>query len=943
MSKKTLMPGTGLDLDNPNEQAVSDGPVECLGKTFANDAERREYYLQILAEKLKDPEFRKIEGFPIGEDIDILNLSDPPYYTACPNPFIADFIAHYGRPYDSSEIYKREPYASDVSEGKSDPIYNAHSYHTKVPHKAIMRYILHYTNPGDVVFDGFCGTGMTGVAAQMCGDRVAIEELGFKVLSDGTILEESANDQTGKSEWIAFSRLGARCAILNDISTVAGFISSNFNKEINTPLFSSTAKKILDEVNDECGWMFKTLHSDGVSYGDIKLTIWSDILICPECTSEFIFWDVAQDPESGKVRETFNCPSCASSLTKKKCYVKKESIFDNTLGYMVTQRKQAPVKIIYSFNGKRFEKNIDSFDVDLLNKIDSFQTTKWLPADRMMEGGETRRNDGDGITHIHHYYTKRNLIALSLIREKVFQLKNECSGLGLWFTSAHPWVTKLSRLLVSNYFKKKGGVVAPTLQGTMYVSSISAETNTIDRFGLRIKSSAFTGKGGNVSVSTTSTSELGAPDNSIDYLFVDPPFGANIAYSELNSLWESWLKVKTNIKNEAIENKPHSKSLNDYLVLIRDCFEECYRVLKPGRWMTVEFSNTKASVWNVIQTALSDSGFVVANVSILEKTHKGFRAVTTTTAVKQDLVISAYKPNGGFEKRFISETDEEGVWDFVRTHLDYLPVTKKEMGELINIPERDPRILFDQVIAYFVRNLRDVPLSSKEFQEGLRERFSERDGMIFLPEQVSQYDKVRMTSTQLRQLTIFVDDEASAIEWLRQLLNDKPQTYQDVHPKFIHELSGWKKAEMQLELSTLLEQNFLKFDGTGQIPAQIHSYLSTNFKEMRNLAKDDSSLIQKAKDRWYVPNPEREEDLQKLRERSLLKQFEEYKNHSGKKLKLIRMEAVRAGFKKAWVDRDYKTIIEVAEKIPEDLLQEDQKLLMWYDQAQTRHSDSSLF
>jgi len=149
-------------------QADKNKPVECLGMTFPNDEERRKYFLEKLREKLKDPEFRKIEGFPIGSDEDILALSDPPYYTACPNPFIADFMKRYAKPYDpETDSYRREPFAADVSEGKNDPIYNAHSYHTKVPHKAIMRYILHYTEPGDIVFDGFCGTGMTGVAAQL--------------------------------------------------------------------------------------------------------------------------------------------------------------------------------------------------------------------------------------------------------------------------------------------------------------------------------------------------------------------------------------------------------------------------------------------------------------------------------------------------------------------------------------------------------------------------------------------------------------------------------------------------------------------------------------------------------------------------------------------------------------------------------------------------------
>jgi DNA modification methylase len=162
------------------QETIDNGPVECLGMTFENDEKRREYFLEKLRDKLKDPEFRKIEGFPIGEDEDILALSDPPYYTACPNPFIEDFIKQYGKSYDPAiDDYRREPFAADVSEGKNDPIYNAHSYHTKVPHKAIMRYILHYTEPGDVVFDGFCGTGMTGVAAQMCGDRVTVESIGY--------------------------------------------------------------------------------------------------------------------------------------------------------------------------------------------------------------------------------------------------------------------------------------------------------------------------------------------------------------------------------------------------------------------------------------------------------------------------------------------------------------------------------------------------------------------------------------------------------------------------------------------------------------------------------------------------------------------------------------------------------------------------------------------
>jgi hypothetical protein len=114
------------------ESGKSGGAVECLGVTFPSEDARREHFLGLLAEKLEDPTFRSQEGFPQGTDEAILAMSDPPYYTACPNPWLADFVEHYGKPYDPGEEYSREPMAIDVSVGKTDALYKAHGYHTKV-------------------------------------------------------------------------------------------------------------------------------------------------------------------------------------------------------------------------------------------------------------------------------------------------------------------------------------------------------------------------------------------------------------------------------------------------------------------------------------------------------------------------------------------------------------------------------------------------------------------------------------------------------------------------------------------------------------------------------------------------------------------------------------------------------------------------------------------
>jgi len=302
-------------------------------------------------------------GFPHGEIEDILNLSDPPYYTACPNPFIEDFIKHWREreprmntdrhrseemhPSESVSIrgsYHREPFAADVSEGKNDPIYNAHSYHTKVPHKAIMRYILHYTEPGDVVFDGFCGTGMTGVAAQLCGDRKTVESLGYKVDDKGIIYQQET-DENGKTVWRPFSKLGARYAVLNDLSPAATFIASALNGSVTNKEFGHEFNKVVSEVENTYKWMYETQHSDGSITGSVAFTVWSDVLTCPNCQGDFVFWTCAFDSFLNKIKESFPCPKCGAIISKKSCSKAIAIYYDELLETTYSRIKHQPVLI----------------------------------------------------------------------------------------------------------------------------------------------------------------------------------------------------------------------------------------------------------------------------------------------------------------------------------------------------------------------------------------------------------------------------------------------------------------------------------------------------------------------------------------------------------------------------------------------------------------------
>jgi 16S rRNA G966 N2-methylase RsmD len=908
---------------------TSTGPVECLGQTFSSDQARREHFLKLLAEKLKDPEFRKQDGFPQGTDEAILAMSDPPYYTACPNPWLADFVKHYGKPYDPSVKYSREPLAIDVSVGKTDPIYKAHSYHTKVPHLAIVPSILHYTQPGDIVLDGFAGSGMTGVAAQWCASAPAAYRHELEI--------EWKKQGKPAPKW------GARRVVLNDLSPAATFIAANYNLPFDVDAFARAGKQLLEELEAEIGWMYETLHSDGKTKGRIEYTVWSQVYSCPECAGEVNFTAEALDEDTKRVKEAFPCPHCGAELTKQRLERLYASKLDAATGKTIQVPKRAPTLISYRVGKTRYEKTPDAADLAVLEQVDALTLPAEVPITEippMHMTHERARMDYAGVTHIHHFFLPRAAQAMGRLWEKAKAHPDARIRAFLLFM-VEQGIGPMS--VLNRYRANQTSQSNQILTGVYYVPSQIAEISVSYRFASKLNQLVKTFRSlkvgaGQTAISTGTAARLPLPDDSVDYIFTDPPFGENIYYADLNFLVESWHGVTTDAKPEAIIDRFKHKALPEYQHLMQRCFAEYHRVLKPGRWMTVVFSNSRASVWNAIQVALQQAGFVVAEVTALDKVQGSYRQVTSTTAVKQDLVISAYKPNGGLEQRFREwGVSEASAWDFVETHLKYLPVAKTKHGELEFIVERDPRRIYDRMVAWFVRHDAPVPLSSDEFLSGLRSRFSERDGMVFLPEQAAEYDKKRAQIARAPQMELFVSDERSAIDWLTDFLKRRPSTYQEIHPEFTTQLgAGWKKHEAKPELMALLDNNFLKYDGSGEVPSQIHAYLSSNFKELRGLEKSDPRLITKAKDRWYVPDPNKAQDLEKKREKALLKEFEQYQQHSGRKLKEFRLEVLRAGFKDAWSKKDYATIIKVAQKIPDEALQEDEKLLLWYDQALTR-------
>lgn len=876
MSSKDISPRLFLD-DEFEETKIVPDKVVCLGMEFPSEDARREYFRAELCKKL--PELKQIEGFPIGEDDDIINLSDPPYYTACPNPWLNDFIEEWEK--EKVELEKegkrkanlevKTPYAADVSEGKNNPIYMAHAYHTKVPHPAIMRYILHYTQPGDIVFDGFCGTGMTGIAAQLCGSENDVKAL----------KEENAP-------------IGVRHGICSDLYPIASLIAATYNLKFDPKAFERKALRILEQVEKELGWMYET-EVDGKK-AKINNTIWSDVFICPSCSNELVLWNETVDLDKEIMKDSFPCPYCGNTCSKKNMGKAWETSFDSLLNKTVTLNKKVPVRVNYTLSGKRGEKDVDSSDINLIRKIENINLSEFSTY-KLQEGYNTAQPiKSNGITYTHQFYTKRNFIYLS----RIYEL---CKGnifLQTWLTSVLFSTTNM------NKFRFTGTGIT---SGTLYIPSINWEFSPFNT--LKKKIASFKGieypYRNNSAVNVCSATKLTTLRNSsIDYIFTDPPFGGNIMYSELSSIWESWIKVVTNNKEEAIINNVQHKTLFEYQTLMNQSFKEYYRVLKPGKWLTIEFSNTSAAVWNSIQNALQGVGFVVVNVAALDKKQGSFKAVTTTTAVKQDLVITCFKPSDTIIEKFEKSEDKaKTAMDFIEELLVHLPVHLSKGESTTAVIERSPKILFDRLISYYVQKGYAIPMDAQEFQKQLRERFIERDGMFFTASQAIEYERKKEKCSGFVPMALFISSEAEGIEWLKRELQN-PQTYSDLQPEWMKNMLPPKKGDVLPELMSILEENFIK-DEEGN---------------------------------WRNPDPEKAADLEIIRNRRMMKEFNMYLEQAqkpkAKRMKDTRLEVLRYGFKECYKQKNYQAIVTVGDHILESLLQEDEVLLQYYDIASSR-------
>ena len=789
-----------------------------------------------IKEDLK--KMRDIEGFPLGDTEDILEISNPPYFTAYPNPYIKEFIDFYGTPYDEeSDEYNVEPFVGDVTEGKNDLIYKAHSYHTKVPHKAIIKFIKHYTKKGDIIFDGFSGSGMTGVAAQILDRNI----------------------------------------ILNDLSSAGYFISYNYNTLRRHDLI-----KMFNSWKNELK-KYYTTHDENGNVVDINYTVWTDVFECPFCNNEINFWDVSLNDEKTKTLKSFKCPKCNAELTKNKLNRVFIEYYDKILNKNLLIAKQIPVRIYYKKGRTSLYKNLDDYDLKIIDELNNKSIPFWVPLNEIPKGTESSRaKKTHSFNYVPQYYTSRAIFILGYLWDKINKITNfEDKMFMKWiFTSINPKLTsKFAR------FRPNKGK-SDAMSGVLYMPSFQAEYNILSSFESKLKSlSNLNVYNSNLIQSTQSSTDLiNIPDNSIDYIFVDPPFGSNLMYSELNFLWESWLKVFTNNKTEAIINTTQNKDSDDYKNLLMRCFSEFYRIIKPNRWITIEFHNSKAEIWNIIRESIIKSGFIIAQIAILDKMQDTFKQINAPGSVRNDLIINAYKPDVAFSETFNFNYGINLEVDFLEMHLNKLPISQ-------NI-ERTEKMLYSKYLAKYILNNYEVRLDSKEFLDLLKKHFVECDGFWFTSPQLIKYENDiknnLLDGIDVGQSILGISDEKTALFWLYQFLKT-PKSYDQIYNEYVKKLMV--TPDKIPELRELLDENFITENGKYKIPSSIEK------------SKIDEIRIKKLDKDFNI----------------ILDEIESSKS----KIKEVRIEALLYGLTKLYIEKNVDVIKLIGERIDDKIIESD--------------------
>lgn len=487
-----------------------------------------------------------------------------------------------------------------ISVPRTDPVYNCHAYLTKVPIGAIQPFIETFTEPGDVVVDFFAGSGMTGLAALTLDRR----------------------------------------ARLSDISVLGRHIANGYLKEVSGPELLRVAEDVTRKARSAVGSLYTTKReSDGATV-DMVRTVWSFAYSCPACRYEMVYFEHLND----KGKPPSLCPSCDGPFARRSW----------------SRKGDVPVQVVLcGDNGRHVEQGVSAYDRRKIREAQKDARLAEVPSESIEADREMYSRSGlgkAGMTETRKFFSPRNAIALLELWRAINDVKEEAvrEKLRFAFTAILPRASKRYQWSAKRPLNAQNQ--------TYYIAPVYYEWNVFELFGRKV----------NAAIKATETLfglatrpdvryKVGSADRlkhlkdeSVDYVFTDPPFGSNIFYSDMNLFHEAWLGETTDYKSEAVVHttgKRKNGAEERYEKLLRDAFKEGWRILKPRKYMSVVFGNSSGRIWGLVQRALRDAGFKAApvHVAILDKGQRSVKGLKSGSegVVTVDLIVTVQKPESG--------------------------------------------------------------------------------------------------------------------------------------------------------------------------------------------------------------------------------------------------------------------------------------------------------
>lgn len=578
-------------------------------------------------------------------------------------------------------------YSTPIPSRRSGAVYNAFSYPTKIDPEAIALFVAAHTAPGDTVLDVFAGSGTTGIAARLCENPT-------------TEMQRRARELGLPVEW------GPRHAILYELGVIGSLLSRTMCDPPDPVAFQAAAQRVVTAAADECSWMYDVEGPDGQD-GILRHAIWSEVVECSRCGHQMEYWELAVGRDPLVLRKVAECPSCKSTMNTSEARRVTEVVHDSLSGTEGNQRRRVLAQIYGRTGRTTWHRGPRSSDLDLIERIRQQPIPDGVPSSEIRWGDLYRSGYHHGIERMHHFYTRRNLIALGALWAAIDgendELRDALRLLVLSYNATHS--TLMTRVVVKNGMKDF--VLTGAQSGVLYVSSLPVEKNVIDGVRRKIKTfrSAFAtsyGGSGSVRVMNASSTHLDLPDRSIDYVFTDPPFGGFIPYAEINQINEAWLGTTTDDTEEAIVSPAQGKGVTEYGALMKRVFAEVARVMKDDAAATVVFHSSKPDVWAALGGAFTSAGLLVERTNVLDKTQVSFKQVVSAGSTRGDAIFLLTHGTAG-------PTDP--IDDLIGEILDLRTLHGSDLS---------PQHLYSRYVARCVEHGRSVELNALAFYARLK-------------------------------------------------------------------------------------------------------------------------------------------------------------------------------------------------------------------------------